>query len=345
MKGDAKWFGRRDRTDGISRDRTRVRTRRRPRLEVSFLEDRRLLTAVIPVTSTADSGPGTLREVIGEANAATQPVEIRFDLKGGATITLTSGQLELTNTAQPIDIVGPGADRLDVDGNGASRVFAIDPGVTASISGVSITGGFAESGASASDSGAGLLNQGDLGLVGVTVAHNTTAGFLNVFGGGLENLGMATVVGCTFAGNVGGYGGGMGNSGLATLVGCTFVGNTAQSEGGGFGGEQLGPELQSSELIDCSFTDNTADNNGGGLGFRVYDSGPLQFVDCVIRDNQTFGGGGGLSIIGDSATTVTMTGCLIEDNLRHRHLVGHGRRRTGGERCRHDGHRVRHQRQ
>ena len=72
------------------------------------LEDRRLLTAVIPVTSTADSGPGTLREVIGEANAATQPVEIRFDLKGGATITLTSGQLELSNTAQPIDIVGPG---------------------------------------------------------------------------------------------------------------------------------------------------------------------------------------------------------------------------------------------
>ena len=60
-------------------------------LEVSFLEDRRLLTAVMPVTSTADSGPGTLREVIGEANAATQPVEIRFDLKGGGCDALTSG--------------------------------------------------------------------------------------------------------------------------------------------------------------------------------------------------------------------------------------------------------------
>ena len=124
-----------------------------------------------------------------------------------------------------------------------------------------------------------------------------------------------TVVGCTYADNVGGYGGGMGNSGSATLVGCTFVGNTAQSEGGGFGGEQLGPELRSSsELINCSCIDRTAVVVGVGSDSGYMTAAPCRVDECGIRDNQTFGGGGGLSIIGDSATTVTMTSCLIEDN-------------------------------
>src|SRR3954469_20800821 len=128
MNGNQMWFRRRDRTKGMAGDRTRVRTRHRPRLEDSILEDRRLLTKLIMVTSPAHAGPGPLRQAIVVANATTtEDVKIEFQLKA-TEITLSTGQLELTNTAQLIAIVGPGADRLDVDGNGASRAFEIDSG-------------------------------------------------------------------------------------------------------------------------------------------------------------------------------------------------------------------------
>src|SRR3954452_5769663 len=123
MNADQTWFRWRNRTDGMGRDGTRVTKRHRPRLEDSILEDRRLLTKVITVTSPDDGGPGTLRQALVVANATTtEDVKIEFRLKA-SEITLSTGQLELSNRAQPIAIVGPGLDRLAVDGNGASRVF------------------------------------------------------------------------------------------------------------------------------------------------------------------------------------------------------------------------------
>jgi fibronectin-binding autotransporter adhesin len=332
MKYNPRWFRPRDRTGKAGPKRGCPRRGASP--EVVALEDRRMLSMLIEVTSTADSGPNTLRAAIGETNAATQPVEIDFQLGDAATITLTSGQLEL-NTAQPIAIVGPGADRLAVDGNGASRVFEIDTGVTVSISGMSVTGGFT------TDTGAGLLNQGNLALTGVTVSHNTQTGFsFDQHGGGLVNLGVATVVGCTFADNTGVYGGGVTNGGMstlhdcsfvdntatffgggmynygsATLDGCSFVGNACGDDGGGFSGLGFGSlQSGSSELRNCSFIGNSANNSGGGLELEGTLSGPLQVVDCVFRENQAIGGGGGLVLAGTNSTPATVTGCRIEAN-------------------------------
>ena len=339
MKSDLSWFRRRDRTD--KKGHGRGGARRGVTLDVTALESRQLLSMVINVTSPADSGQGTLRDAVATANAATQPVEIDFQLPEAATITLTSGELELRNMAQPIAIVGPGADRLAVDGDGASRVFEIDTGVKASISGMSVTGGFT------SDAGAGLLNQGDLTLTGVTVSHNTNA---NVFtlgpvGGGLENLGVATLVGCTFSDNSGEQGGGVTNGGpeplqdgtatlrdctfidnstvfhgggmysygSATLEGCSFIGNTAEDDGGGFYATDLGNvPSTSNELNNCSFIDNTAGVFGGGLAILGTSNGPVQVVDCVFRDNQATGAGG--LDLEENSTAVTVTGCLIEAN-------------------------------
>ena len=59
-----------------------------------------------------------------------------------ATITLLQGQLELDNSAYPTTIYdGPGEGAVTISGNSASRVFQVDGGVTASISGLTITGG------------------------------------------------------------------------------------------------------------------------------------------------------------------------------------------------------------
>ena len=55
---------------------------------------------------------------------------------------LTSGELQITDD---VTIDGPGADRLSVSGNNASRVFEI-VSVHAAISGLTITGGSASFG-------------------------------------------------------------------------------------------------------------------------------------------------------------------------------------------------------
>src|SRR6185312_16204144 len=88
------------------------------------------------VTSTADDGSlGTLRYAIAHSNAGDT---ITFDPTVFApgtshAITLNGSQLEITHN---LTISGPGLANLSVSGNNAWRVFQIDSGVSASISGL-----------------------------------------------------------------------------------------------------------------------------------------------------------------------------------------------------------------
>ncbi len=174
-----------------------ARKRRRMTPTVMALEDRRLLST-FTVNSTLDNGSvGTLRWAVGQANSAGGAETIAFDnkvFKTPQTITLTGTQLELTDTTGTETITGPKAG-VTVSGGGLSRVFQVDGGVTATISGLTITGGSAAT------------------------------------GGGLENLaGTATLTNCTVSGNTASTesGGGLYNfSGTLTLTNCTVSGNYA----------------------------------------------------------------------------------------------------------------------
>src|SRR5438093_327501 len=77
--------------------------------------------ATITVTNTNDSGVGSLRQALADANDGDT---IDFSVATPATITLTSGELVVNKS---ITISGPGADQLSVNGNAASRVFHITP--------------------------------------------------------------------------------------------------------------------------------------------------------------------------------------------------------------------------
>src|SRR5437016_4669129 len=81
--------------------------RRRARLSVNSLE-RRALPAVFTVTNTFDSGPGSLRQAVLDANASTDPLDIVDAKSVSGTITLSS-VLTLTGATE---IDGPGADKL-----------------------------------------------------------------------------------------------------------------------------------------------------------------------------------------------------------------------------------------
>ena len=92
------------------------------------------------VTTTADSGAGSLRAAIA-ASAAGDTINFDPSLNG-QTITLTSGALMISHT---LTISGPGAGDLTVNGNNLSSVFDIDTPVgshsSVTISGLTITGG------------------------------------------------------------------------------------------------------------------------------------------------------------------------------------------------------------
>src|SRR6266498_2644764 len=92
--------------------------------------------ATITVINANDSGPGSLRQALAQANNGDT---INFVLSlNGKRITLTSGQLVVNRS---VTIRGLGAGNLTVDGNANDRVFYINPSNTVTISGLTITNG------------------------------------------------------------------------------------------------------------------------------------------------------------------------------------------------------------
>ena len=166
-----------------------------------------------------------------------------------------------------------------ISGGGLSRVFQIDQGVAASMSGLTIVNG------DATGSGGGLINEGDATLSGCTISDNEAGSYA-----GLWNEGMATLSDCTIAGNsaASGNGGGVGNLDSIALTGCTISGNSAQIEGGGLYNQGL-PSANMT-LVDCTVAGNSAVSSGGGLAI----SGTAKLVACTISGNSTARFGGGL---------------------------------------------------
>src|SRR3954447_22215775 len=101
----------------------------RPRLGVEALEGRLVPSTFTVLNTLDDTNPGSLRWAVGQANSMPGADTIAFDstaFKTPHTITLTAGQLELSDAATTT-ITDPAAG-LTISGNNASRVFAIDSG-------------------------------------------------------------------------------------------------------------------------------------------------------------------------------------------------------------------------
>ncbi len=125
------------------------------RLNLEALEDR-LTPSTFTVTNLLDSGPDSLRAAVASANANPGPDAIDFATTG--TITLTSGQLSITDS---LSIGGPGADALTISGGNVSRVFRLAGSPTVSIANLTIANGRAinEGGGIYMSGGTLVLNQ------------------------------------------------------------------------------------------------------------------------------------------------------------------------------------------
>ena len=240
-----------------------ARRRRRMRPTLMALEDRKLLST-FTVNSTLDDGSvGTLRWAIGQANSTGGAETITFDPTVFATpqtITLTGGQLELSDTSGTETITGPAAG-VTVSGGEASRVFQVDPGVTADLSGLTITGG--------STSGDRRRPEQRWGLGHADRLHDQRqylrADMYGGYGGGLNNNGgNVTLTDCTISGNTvgdGSGGGGLANltNGTTTLTDCTISGNSAIARPGATGGGLIAirPDALTT-LTDCTLSGNSS---------------------------------------------------------------------------------------
>ena len=159
------------------------------------------------------------------------------------TVSLTSGQICSTRAYDH----RRGARETTVSGTGQSRVFDVTGG-TASISGVTITGGdgFDTPGGTAGPGGGILVDGGTLTLADSTVTGNQTIGTNE--GSGIQAAGSLTVLRSTISFNSGpgsNRAGGIGFAGSGTLqvIDSTLAHNTLESGGLGAGSLcQLGRE-------------------------------------------------------------------------------------------------------
>jgi hypothetical protein len=167
------------------------------RLAVEHLEDR-TVPSTFTVRTLADSGPGSLRAAVADANANPGADLIRFAGGARGTIALTSGELGITDDLR---IDGPGAGKLAVSGSDTSRVFNIAAGAEVTIDDLTVTRGYG------SLRGGGIFNAGDLTLSRAVVSDNVVVGLpgvgmaVDAFGGGVFNTGSLTVRHTDFVGN------------------------------------------------------------------------------------------------------------------------------------------------
>jgi parallel beta-helix repeat protein len=271
------------------------RTAVRPRLEP--LEDR-AVPSVLTVLNTNDAGPGSLRAAIGRANALPGPDTILFAPRVAGTITLTS---PLPDLSTGLTIHGPGPSALTVARSAAAgtaefRIFAVAKHATVRISGLTITGGVSES-------GGGILNEGELKVTGCTISGNSAQDIYGTsanLGGGIDNYGELTVTGCTISGNSAAAAGAIDNYGELTVTGCTISSNSA-SFGGGI------VNYRGLTVIDCTISGNSATYGGGIYNL---DNGALTVTDSTISGNFATDGGGGIYSYGQ----ITATNCTISGN-------------------------------
>ena len=265
------------------------------------------LVSVYTVNSTGggisgSGSAGTLPYVVFLTNANANPdadgSEIVFDptvFSSPQTITL-GATLELTETSGTDEIVGPGPGLVTVSGGATVSVFQVDNGVTASLSGLTISGG------STTGYGGGLANDGTATLTDCTIASDTSFDG----GGGVYNAGGSslTLDGCTIADDSAGfYGGGIDNNGSAAISNSTVDSNTAELVGGGLGNNGV------AVITGCTFSDNTAWD--GGAGMATFSNGTSTLTGVTLSGNSTQGRGGGVY---DSFGTIALTGCTVSGN-------------------------------
>jgi len=246
-------------------------------------------------------GDCSLRDAVA---AAINNDTITFSVNG--TLTLTLGQISIN---KDITIQGPGANKMTVSGNDASRVFRVGFPATVTISGLTISHGYV-----VDDQGGGVLvYNANLYLDQVVVSDSVAdaaSGYPRGGGVGADSSAFLSITNSSILNNKTNWAGGgvstMNNSSLVmknVLVDNNdLVGPNANS-GGGISIENHGPTLT---LENLTVTNNTSVSDGGGL----YIDSPGTISRSVFAQNTAVNLGGGI----DNGSSLTVSESFFSGN-------------------------------
>ena len=224
------------------------------------------------VTNTDDSGAGSLRQAVLDANANAGADTITFDPSVTGTITLTSGEIAITDS---LTITGPGMDVLNISGNDASRVLKSSQSGDLAISGLEISHGNAFNGAALF---AG--NTGSLAIDSVKIYSNQVAGWgaLYVTSSGTVTISDSVVIDNYSSGSISGVYTSSRNSGVT-------ISNTRASGNIGNGSVMSIYSSGTVEVVDSTFDSNASrDTDDAGI-LQVDSSSLFTLRNSTIADN------------------------------------------------------------
>ena len=306
-------------------------------------------SATFPVRNLNDSGVGSLRYAITNANAAVGTNTITFDAGVMGTITLTNGQLTINNH---VNIIGPGPAALAVSGNDSSRVFRMTSGRTVRISGLTIRNGRAvDTGSGLSDAGGGIQSAGNLTLSNCVVRNNTT---FRTRAGGILSSGSLTMNNCVVSSNsatafpgANSSGGGIQTFGPTTLYNCVVSGNTLTTLAGTpgvstatlFGGaiahsdDVFGAPYDVLTLSNTVVSGNSSVGgpNVSAQGGGIYSDSSALIIESTISGNSATGGAGTNSLMAASGngsggglyfSSLNATEMIIRSTISGNNAVG-----------------------
>ncbi|MGC2238939.1 MAG: BACON domain-containing carbohydrate-binding protein [Pyrinomonadaceae bacterium] len=273
------------------------------------------------VINLNDSGAGSLRQAIIDANnlAGDDTISFQNDLSG--TITLTSAELPVSSN---IIINGLTANLLTVErssvaGTPEFRIFNIAAVANVTISNLKITGGRLSVSSSSFVSGGGISNAGTLNLTDAIITGNSinqVNGSIGATdsGGGIYNTGTLSLTNSVVSSNIitgaGSGGGGITNTntGNLTLSNTQITGNQANANTSG---------LQ---------------NSGCGCGGGIDNAGTAVFTNVDISGNYARGRwawGGGVNNTGSLTISKTTINNNTSSGSTNREAHGGGIRSSG----------------
>ncbi len=297
------------------------------------------------VDTNADSGAGSLRQAISDANGNSEDDTITFDSSlSGQTIRLTSGQLAIDASNHALTIQGPSAHDVTISGDaddsgtptsGDSRIFSVSGSHAVDISGLTLTGGYADN----SDGGALFTDT----KTDVTVSNSVftgnnakggSSGGGGIGGGGdsdggnggaIGALGSLDVSDSQFQTNHADQAGGaiFTRNGM-TMRTSTLTGNTANTRGGAIAGAKYDCSYSTCspvptvffhsdlDIAGTSLVGNTAGYSGGAIDAPAL----LALSGSTVRGNTADGIGGGIDSFGKYAQT-QISDTTISGNTSH----------------------------
>src|SRR6267142_3445532 len=296
----------------------------------------------ITVTNGNDSGPGSLRQALADANDGDT---INFDASVG-TVILATAELAIdksvTLSGAPQMVTVARASQTEF------RIFHVMPGHSVEINGLTISGGHITGG-----NGGGILNDNST----LTIAHCTVNGnaivsakYVNNTGGGIYNSGTMTLnqvivnnnnaVYCQ-CGNGVPSGGGISNTGTMIINAGTVQSNMGYWSAGGIYNTGM------LTITGSTIVNNQTGDTGhfGSIGGGIFNDGTMTIQDSTIRGNRaTLGGdlhggeGGGISGNNNTITNSTITansalrggGVAGGGNIAHTTFSNNSASRDGG---------------